>query len=149
MCIRDRITVTNHSDLSTRIAMRFVSKVLSMYMDEVVVPARQTVAMRIDFFPRRVNDSYRKQITVANLLNRSNDQIFEVRSRNVDPQRVSFHSLFYRILTPSGSNFVDFGDVNIHSPRVRSFAIENLCLSLIHISEPTRPSHISRMPSSA
>ena len=121
------ITVTNHSDLSTRIAMRFVSKVLSMYMDEVVVPARQTVAMRIDFFPRRVNDSYRKQITVANLLNRSNDQIFEVRSRNVDPQRVSFHSLFYRILTPSGSNFVDFGDVNIHSPRVRSFAIENLC----------------------
>lgn len=122
-----QIAVTNHSDLSTRIAMRFVSKVLSMYMDEVVVPARQTVAMRIDFFPRRVNDSYRKQITVANLLNRSNDQIFEVRSRNVDPQRVSFHSLFYRILTPSGSNFVDFGDVNINSPRVRSFAIENLC----------------------
>ena len=24
-----------------------------------------------------------------------------------------------------------------------------ICLSLIHISEPTRPSHISRMPSSA
>lgn len=122
-----QISVVNHSDLSTRIAMRFVSKVLSMYMDEVTVPARQSVDLRIDFFPRRVNNSYRKQITVANLLNRTNDQIFEVRSHNVDPQRVSFHSLFYRILTPSGSNFVDFGDVNINSPRVRSFTIDNLC----------------------
>ena len=32
----------------------------------------------------------------------------------------------------------------------RSFDIySRLLLSLIHISEPTRPSHISRMPSSA
>ena len=122
-----QIAVTNHSDLSTRILMRFVSKVLSMYMDAITIPARQTVEVKMDFFPRRVNDAYRKQITVMNLLNRHNDQIFEVCARNVDLQRVSFHSLFYRILTRSGSNYLDFGDVNIHSPRVRSFAIENLC----------------------
>ena len=32
---------------------------------------------------------------------------------------------------------------------VREIRAMSLCLSLIHISEPTRPSHISRMPSSA
>ncbi|PKI82772.1 hypothetical protein MVES1_003601 [Malassezia vespertilionis] len=122
-----QIAVTNHSELSTRVLMRFVSKVLSMYMDEIPVPARQTVELKIDFFPRRVNNAYQKQITVMNLLNRHNDQIFDVRARNVDMQRISFHSLFYRILTKSGSNFIDFGDVNINSARVRSFAIENLC----------------------
>lgn len=122
------ITVTNHSELSTRILMRFVSKVLSMYMDEISIPARQTIEVKMDFFPRRANEAYRKQITVMNLLNRHNDQIFEVRARNVDLQRVSFHSLFYRMLTPSGANYLDFGDVNIHTPRVRSFAIENLCV---------------------
>ena len=121
------IAVTNHSDLGTLVAVRFVSKVLSMFTDQVAIPAQQTVELKIDFFPRRVNESYRKQITVTNLLNRANDQIFEVRARNVDLQRVSFHSLFYRILTPSGSNFIDFGDVNINAPRVRCFTIENMC----------------------
>ena len=108
-----QVSITNHSELETRVLLRFVSKVLSMYTDEIAVPARQTVDLKMDFFPRRINESYRKQITVMNLLNRSNDQILEVRARNVDLQRVSFHSLFYRILTTSGSNFLDFGDVNI------------------------------------
>ena len=94
-----QVSITNHSELETRVLLRFVSKVLSMYTDEIAVPARQTVDLKMDFFPRRINESYRKQITVMNLLNRSNDQILEVRARNVDLQRVSFHSLFYRILT--------------------------------------------------
>ena len=128
-----QVAITNHSELETRILLRFVSKVLSMYMDEIAVPARQTVELKMEFFPRRINESYRKQITVMNLLNRSNDQILEVRARNVDLQRVSFHSLFYRILTTSGSNFLDFGDVNIHSPSVRSFGIENLCATRLSL----------------
>ncbi|KAN0065717.1 hypothetical protein ACQY0O_000847 [Thecaphora frezii] len=119
------IVVTNHSELTARVDLRFVSKVLSMYKDEVAIPALQTVELKVESFPRRVNESYRKQITVANLLNRHNDQIFEVRSTNVDKQRISFHSLFYRLLTPTGSNFVDFGDVNINSTRIRTFTIEN------------------------
>lgn len=122
----EHIAVRNLSELTARVDVRFVSKVLSTYRDEVAIPALQTVELRLDLFPRRVNESYRKQVTVANLLNRHNDQIFEVRSKNVDRQRVSFHSLFYRILTPTGSNFIDFGDVNINSTRVRTFSIENL-----------------------
>ena len=123
------LSVTNSSELTARVDVRFVSKVLSMYRDEVPIPALQTVDLKVDFFPRRINDSYRKQITVTNLLNRDNDQIFEVRAQNVDKQRVTFHSLFYRILTVTGANFIDFGDVNINSTRVRSFSIENTSLA--------------------
>lgn len=118
--------VQNHSELTARVDLRFVSKVISMYRDEIAVPPLQSIELRVDFFPRRVNESYRKQVTVANLLNRSNDQILEVRSSNVDEQRISFHSLFYRILTSTGSNFIDFGDVNINCTRVRTFGIENV-----------------------
>lgn len=121
-----QIAVTNRSDLSARVDLRFVSKVLSMYRDEIAVPAGQTIHLSIDYSPRRVNTAYSKQITIANLLNRRNDQIVEVRGKNVDKQRISFHSLFYRILTPDGSNFLEFGDVNINSSRVRTFMIENV-----------------------
>ncbi|PWN28154.1 hypothetical protein BDZ90DRAFT_251811 [Jaminaea rosea] len=120
-----QIAVTNHSDLTARVDLRFVSKVLSMYRDEMAVPSGQTIHLTVDYSPRRVNVAYSKQITVANLLNRRNDQVIDVRGRNVDKQRISFHSLFYRILTPHGSNFLEFGDVNINSSRVRTFSIEN------------------------
>ncbi|CAO1624072.1 unnamed protein product [Sympodiomycopsis kandeliae] len=119
------IEVRNHSDLSARVDLRFVSKVLSMYRDEMAIPANQSIHLTVDYSPRRVNLAYSKQITVANLLNRHNDQIIDVRGKNVDKQRISFHSLFYRILTPDGSNFLEFGDVNINSSRVRTFSIEN------------------------
>lgn len=120
-----QIVVANQSDLTARVDLRFVSKVLSMYRDEMTIPARQSVHLTVDYSPRRVNVSYSKQITVANLLNRRNDQVIDVRGKNIDEQRISFHSLFYRILTPHGSNFLEFGDVNINSSRLRTFAIEN------------------------
>lgn len=39
---------------------------------------------------------------------------------------LTLHSHLYRILTPSGSNFLDFGSVVINSPTVRIINIENL-----------------------
>ncbi|PWN51624.1 hypothetical protein IE53DRAFT_367903 [Violaceomyces palustris] len=131
------VSVTNRSELTARVDLRFVSKVLSMYRDEVAIPALQTVDLKVESFPRRVNESYRKQITVANLMNRHNDQIFEVRSQNIDKQRVSFHSLFYRILTPTGSNFIDFGDVSINSTKVRTFSIENTSMDKLALELST------------
>jgi hypothetical protein len=59
-------------------------------------------------------------------LNRDNDQTVEVRAKNVDKQRVALHSIFYRILTSTGGNFVDFGNVAINSITVRAITIENL-----------------------
>ncbi|KAJ1579083.1 hypothetical protein NDA12_003222 [Ustilago hordei] len=138
------ISVTNRSELTARVDLRFISKVLSMYRDEVAIPALQTIELKVESFPRRVNETYRKQITVANLLNRQGDQIFEVRSRNVDKQRISFHSLFYRILTPTGSNYVDFGDVNINSMRMRTFTIENISNKKLSLElSPAHPEDVT------
>lgn len=121
-----KFAVENQSDVLARVEFRFVSKVLSLDQEELIIPPRQSVDVRVDFFPRRVNHTYRKQVTVANMLNRANDEILEVCSQNIDEQKIGFHSLFYRILTSTGSNFVDFGDVNINCTRLRSFGIENV-----------------------
>jgi len=39
---------------------------------------------------------------------------------------VTLHSHLYRILTPSGSNFLDFGSVVVNAPTVRTIQLENL-----------------------
>lgn len=63
---------------------------------------------------------------MVNLLNNSNDQEISVKSTNIDRHRVTFHSLFYRILTPASTNFLDCGSVVINSPTVRTFTIDNI-----------------------
>ena len=39
----------------------------------------------------------------------------------------TLHSQLYRILTPSGSNFLDFASVVINAPTVRTLVFENVC----------------------
>ncbi|KAJ3089439.1 hypothetical protein HK102_006398 [Quaeritorhiza haematococci] len=120
------IHITNCSDMPARVELRYISKVLNTYRDEISLPPKQSVEVKIDIYPRKVNPDYRKQITVANLLNRDNDQIVEVRSTNIDKNRVTFHSLFYRILTQHSTNFIDFGAVVLNAPTVRTFTIDNI-----------------------
>ncbi|KAJ3156718.1 hypothetical protein HDU86_003942 [Geranomyces michiganensis] len=120
------IQITNCSDLPATVELRFVSKVLNTYRDEIVIPPKQSIEAKVDIYPRKVNPEYRKQVTVVNLLNRHSDQTVEVRSTNIDKNRVTFHSLFYRILTPTSSNFVDFGSVVINSAVARTLTIANI-----------------------
>ena len=80
----------------------------------------------VDLFIWNSNPEYRKQITVVNLYNRENDQVFNVCANNIDKNRVTFHSLFYRILTPSSTNFIDYGTVVMNHATLRTFTIENI-----------------------
>ncbi|KAJ3290798.1 hypothetical protein HK104_006518 [Borealophlyctis nickersoniae] len=120
------IQILNCSDVTARVELRFVSKVLNSYRGELIIPPKQSLEVKIDIYPRKVNPDYRKQITVVNLLNRDDDQIVEVRSTNIDKHRVTFHSLYYRILTPTSTNFIDFGAVILNSPTIRTFTIDNI-----------------------
>ena len=120
------ITIKNLSALSARVEIAAISKVLSANRNVIVVPPFESVEEKLEFFPRRINDHYEKQIFVRNLLNRANDRLLEIRSKNVDVYNLTIHSHLYRILTPSGSNFLDFGSVIINSPTVRSVSIQNL-----------------------
>ncbi|KAJ3043675.1 hypothetical protein HDV00_004448 [Rhizophlyctis rosea] len=120
------IQVQNCSEVAARVEFRFVSKVLNCFRGELVIPPKQSLEVKIDIYPRKVNPDYRKQVTIVNLLNRDNDTQVEVRSTNIDQHRVTFHSLFYRILTPQSTNFIDFGAVVVNSPTVRTFTIDNI-----------------------
>ncbi|CAG8474285.1 10773_t:CDS:2 [Acaulospora colombiana] len=120
------ITITNLSELTARVELKFVSKVLYCVNNKIVIPPKMSSEVKLTMYPRKVNADYRKQITVVNLQNRDDDQIIEVRSTNIDKNRVTFHSLFYRILTSTGSNFIDFGTSVLNSPRIRTFTIDNI-----------------------
>lgn len=118
--------VQNLSAISARVEVAAISKVLMTNRNVIVIPPYETVTERLDFFPRRINDRYEKQVFVRNHLNRANNQLIEVRSKNVDVYNVTLHSHLYRILTPSGSNFLDFGSVVVHSPTLRTVQFQNL-----------------------
>ncbi|KAJ3113489.1 hypothetical protein HDU96_003356 [Phlyctochytrium bullatum] len=127
------LKITNLSELPAKVQLRFISKVLNSLKGIIQIPPKQTMDVKIDIYPRKVNPEYCKQITVVNLLNRENDQIVEVRSNHIDKSRVTFHSLFYRILTPSSANFIDFGASILNSPMLRTFSIENISKKNLHI----------------
>jgi pyrimidine deaminase RibD-like protein len=120
------ISIQNLSALSARVEIAAISKVLNTNRNVIIIPPYETVQERVDFFPRRINDKYEKQVFVRNHLNRANNQLIEVHSKNVDVYNVTLHSHLYRILTPGGSNFLDFGSVVINSPSVRTVLFQNL-----------------------
>ncbi|OUM65110.1 hypothetical protein PIROE2DRAFT_7914 [Piromyces sp. E2] len=120
------IKIYNRSDLSSKVELRFISKVLNCIRGPYEIPARQSLEVKIDIYPRKVNPDYRKQITVVNHLNKSNNQNIEVQSTNIDKHGVTFHSLFYRIITSNSTNFIDLGDVILNSPAIRTFSISNI-----------------------
>ncbi|KAI8335710.1 hypothetical protein BC941DRAFT_429143 [Chlamydoabsidia padenii] len=120
------INIFNRSDILARVELEFTSKVLNCLRGEITIQPRSYVELKLDLYPRKVNPEYRKQITLVNYLNNDNDQIIEVQSTNIDKNRVTFHSLFYRILTATGANYLDFGSIALNSPSLRTFTVENI-----------------------
>ncbi|WVQ99833.1 hypothetical protein IAU59_006976 [Kwoniella sp. CBS 9459] len=123
------LIIENLSALSAKVEIAAISKVISANRNVIVIPPFETVEEKLEFFPRRINEKYEKQMFVRNLLNRKDDQLVNIRSRNVDVYNLTLHSHLYRILTPSGSNFLDFGSVVINSPSIRIMHVENLSSS--------------------
>ncbi|CAO3635246.1 unnamed protein product [Mucor fragilis] len=120
------VHIFNRSDILARVELQFSSKVLNCLRGEITIQPKSYVELKLDLYPRKVNPDYRKQITLVNFLNKDNDQIIEVHSTNIDKNRVTFHSLFYRILTATGANFLDFGSIALNSPSLRTFTVENI-----------------------
>ncbi|KAF9200015.1 hypothetical protein BGZ49_009783, partial [Haplosporangium sp. Z 27] len=120
------IKLINQSEIPATVQLDFQSKVLNCTPSgAITIPPKSSTELKLDIYPRKVNPDYRKQLTLFNLTNRANDQIIEVRSTNIDKNRVTFHSLFYRVLYPGGSNFVDFGNVVVGGLSLRTFTISN------------------------
>jgi hypothetical protein len=80
---------------------------------------------------------------IVNLNHRQDSQIVEVKSTNVDRKGVSFHSLFYRVITTMGSNYLDFGTVICGAPIVRAMMIDNISGKELALSlSSSDPEHI-------
>ncbi|KAF9997812.1 hypothetical protein BGZ79_008488 [Entomortierella chlamydospora] len=119
------IKLVNQSEIPATVQLDFQSKVLNCTPSGAIIPPKSSTELKLDLYPRKVNPDYRKQLTLFNLTNRANDQIIEVRSTNIDKNRVTFHSLFYRVLYSGGSNFVDFGNVVVGGLSLRTLTISN------------------------
>ncbi|KAF9429715.1 hypothetical protein BGZ94_009742 [Podila epigama] len=120
------IKLINQSEIPAIVQLDFQSKVLNCTpTGAITIPPKASTELKVEIYPRKVNPDYRKQLTLFNLTNRANDQIIEVRSTNIDKNRVTFHSLFYRVLYPGGSNFLDFGTVFVGGLSLRMITISN------------------------
>ncbi|KAF9103246.1 hypothetical protein BGX29_003628 [Mortierella sp. GBA35] len=120
------IKLMNQSEIPAVVQLDFQSKVLNCSPSgAITLPPKSSTELKLDIYPRKVNPDYRKQLTLFNFTNRANDQIIEVRSTNIDKNRVTFHSLFYRVLYPGGTNFLDFGNVVVGGISLRTITISN------------------------
>ncbi|KAI8639190.1 hypothetical protein BD408DRAFT_435399 [Parasitella parasitica] len=120
------ISITNLSEICAHVELVFESKVISCTQGELLIQPKSTMELKLDIYPRKINTSYKRQIKLVNYLNRDNDQIIEVYSKNVDNHKVTFHSLFYQLLTPTGANFLDFGPIALNSPAIRTCTLINV-----------------------
>jgi hypothetical protein len=69
------LSIANRSALSARVEIAAISKVLRTNRSIIIIPPFETVDERLEFFPRRINDEYEKQVFVRNLLNRMNGML--------------------------------------------------------------------------
>ncbi|OMJ24929.1 hypothetical protein AYI70_g1251 [Smittium culicis] len=129
------ITVENLADIEAQFRCSLDSKIINCNHLPVKIPPRDSVSIRIDIYPRRINPRYRKQINIVNLKNRNQpDLIVNIKSEHVDPGRMSFHNLLYKTtLNNREQNFIDFGISPINSPVLKIMNIENLCDEEIEI----------------
>ncbi|RKP27703.1 hypothetical protein SYNPS1DRAFT_26661 [Syncephalis pseudoplumigaleata] len=120
------LVITNYSELPAQVQIRFASKILTCDRQQIAIPPKQSQEIKFEIYPRKVNPEYRKQVEIVNLNHRQDSQIVEVRSNNVDRKGVSFHSLFYRVITTRGINYLDCGTVICGAPIVRAMMIDNI-----------------------
>jgi len=137
------VSVTNNSDLPALVAPQVTSKVVSCSEEELRIPARGSVDLKVEFVPRKVNSNYRKIICFVNRLDKSGGAEVEVRACNVDTHHVLHHSAFYKLSSISGNGFkqlqVFFNQAIVNCPAVRSFRVENIS---------DKPLDLELMPSS-
>ena len=115
--------------------MRFSSKILKVLdpslAEQCTIAPRSSHTYQLEITPMRINPGYCKQITVENLSNRANDQYVNVRSNNVDSNRVSLHSLFYLVRSKHPSNSIYFDTLVTNSPMIRTFTLKNITDSVV------------------
>ncbi|KAF0690204.1 Aste57867_18395 [Aphanomyces stellatus] len=127
-------TLTNHSELPTVVKPSVVSKVISTVPnDAITLGPKQSIEVKIEIIPRKINPNYSRVVTVLNLKNKTNVAQVCVRSSNMDAHHVIYHSLFYRLVTPSKSAFLNFDHVAANSMSLKMFMLENITQAVLRL----------------
>ncbi|CAK4108569.1 unnamed protein product [Aphanomyces euteiches] len=128
------VTLTNHSELPTVVKPSVISKVISTVPnDAITLGPKQSMELRIEIIPRKINPNYSRIVSVLNLKNKTNNAQVCVRSSNMDAHHVIYHSLFYKLVTPSKSAFLNFEHVAANSMSMKMFMIENITQTLLRL----------------
>ncbi|CCI44022.1 unnamed protein product [Albugo candida] len=131
--------IRNHAELSTVVKPVVTSKVISTVPnEEMVIGPKQTVELKVEIIPRKINSNYSRLISILNLRNKSNSPNVCVRSSNMDAHDVIYHSRFYKLITQSGSAFLNFDCVVMNSVWIQVFDLENITKDVLSLT--LRPS---------
>ncbi|GLD94924.1 hypothetical protein PINS_up003549 [Pythium insidiosum] len=127
--------LTNHSELPTVVKPLVTSKVISTVPnDEITLGPKQSLELKIEIIPRKINPNYSRLISIMNMKNKANIPQVCVRSSNMDAHHVIYHSLFYKLLTPSKSAFLNFDHVVVNSIGIQVFDLENITSAPLQLS---------------
>nr|CCA18125.1 conserved hypothetical protein [Albugo laibachii Nc14] len=127
--------IRNHAELSTIVKPIVTSKVISTVPnEEMMIGPKQSIELKVEIIPRRMNANYSRLISIVNLRNQSNAPNVCVRSSNMDAYDVIYHSRFYKLITQSGSVFLNFDCVVMNSEWVQVFDLENITKDVLSLT---------------
>eukprot|EP01080_Neovahlkampfia_damariscottae_P001532 gene1532-12658_t len=134
-----KLQLVNKSQLPATIRCEMKSHVLtcSLQNQETTINPNQIIDILINISPRKINPVYKKSITLINLNNPKNLNIITIRSNNIDPNMLTFHSQFYEVLTKSQHNYaksIDFQNVIINQTCLNSFILKNVSKDKIELN---------------
>jgi hypothetical protein len=121
------VTLFNLSDLPAKCRVMCESKSITPSANAIQIQPRQSFDLALKFVPRRLDPTYEKQLTIANINNRRRGETsMTIRANNVDQRGISLHAVFYKILDPSPTNEISFGRIAANYPAIRSIRIQNV-----------------------
>lgn len=129
--VSKRFTVTNISELPTRIRLDYTSRIVTVSPVECEIPPRDSQVFTLSWCPTRIEKSYQKAISIVNLSNRNNDQSVKIHSHNVAADvELMKRSLYYVSFgtmskSSSGADQINFGDMVASSSTLRTFTIKS------------------------
>ena len=120
------VRVSNLSEMPATLSIRSQSQVLFFHpRGSTTIPAKQTYDIKVQFAPKFLDPNFQKLVQFVNNDNTDNEQILEVRANITDQHRVTFHSLFYSVVTRAPNEIVNFGDCVANNKIVRTVKVVN------------------------
>lgn len=120
--------VYNNSELPALVYPYVNSDTLGIAQKELIIPPKEFKCIKIDYVAKLVNSDYSRVATLYNVFNIENSPKIEIKAKNIDPNQILSHGIFYKIFTRNARRqlqiYYDKAFYNI--PNVRVISIKNI-----------------------